>query len=284
MSDRKPNIKEKRPASVVVTGASSGIGRATALLLDRQGYRVFAGVRRSSDADALREVASDRLSPLILDVTDAKGIADAARFVEIEVGEMGLRGLVNNAGVVVNGVLEFLDIDQFRYQLEVNLIGTLAVTQAFLASIRKAKGRIVNISSDAGVLASPFMGPYSASKFGLEGLSDSLRRELRPFGVQVVTIGPGAIETPIWGKGRSDADEYLDALPPEAERLYGEKFRKFQAFLDKSGDAASPPRRWPRPSTTHFPPDDRRCEWRWEAARSSTGGSPDSSRFASWTR
>ncbi len=231
--------KEMGPAAVV-TGASTGIGRATALRLDREGFRVFAGVRRLSDGEALRDGASARLTPLLLDVTDAGSISEAARQVGGEVGDAGLQGLVNNAGVAVGGVLEFLDIEQLRYQLEVNLIGAVSVTKAFLPAIRKAGGRVLNISSDGGLLSAPFMAPYCASKFGLEAISDALRRELRPWGIEVVIVEPGAVATPIWDKARPQAKELRAALPSEALGLYGGIFDKVESYLEKQAAGAIP--------------------------------------------
>lgn len=226
--------------AVVVTGASTGIGRATAHRLDSEGFRVFAGVRKLSDGQALRESASERLLPLLLDVTDAASIAAAAEQVEAEVGPAGLAGLVNNAGVAVGGVLEFLDIEQLRHQLEVNLIGAVAVTKAFLPAIRRGNGRIVNISSDSGVLSTPFMAPYCASKFGLEAVSDALRRELRPWKIPVVIVEPGAIATPIWEKARPHTQELRAALPDGARILYGEMFDKVESFVEKQAAGAIP--------------------------------------------
>ncbi|HET9162201.1 MAG TPA: SDR family NAD(P)-dependent oxidoreductase, partial [Solirubrobacterales bacterium] len=177
--------------SVLVTGASSGIGRATALRLDRAGWRVFAGVRKEADADSLRAGASARLVPLMLDVTDAAAIAAAAEQIAAEVGEGGLGGLVNNAGVGLLGPLETLPIEDFRRTVEVNLIAQVAVTQALLPQVRAARGRIVFVSSVGGRMAMPFGSPYHAAKFGLEAVADSLRRELRPWGIAVGGGGGG---------------------------------------------------------------------------------------------
>src|SRR6266568_4897165 len=163
------------PGSVVVTGASTGIGEACALRLDRRGFRVFAGVRREVDGGALKQKASSRLTPILLDVTDASSIKSAAAAVVAALGEEGLSGLVNNAGIAIAGPLEFLPIDELRRQFEVNVIGQIAVTQAFLPLLRKGHGRIVNMGSIAGKSALPFTGPYCASKFALEALTDSLR-------------------------------------------------------------------------------------------------------------
>jgi NAD(P)-dependent dehydrogenase (short-subunit alcohol dehydrogenase family) len=211
---------------VVVTGASTGIGEATAHHLKRLGFEVHAGVRKPDDAERLRAAG---VHPLTLDVTDSESIA-AARS---EVGDGPLDGLVNNAGVAVTGPVEFVPVDELRRQLEVNLIGQVAVTQAFLPQLREARGRVVNVSSIGGRVALPLMSPYNASKFGLEAVSDSLRRELRDFGVSVIVVEPGGVKTPIWRKGNSAADELLAAAPPEAERLYGGLINALRAEADK---------------------------------------------------
>ena len=201
-----------------MTGASTGIGEATALRLHSLGFDVLAGVRKDEDADRSR---AQGLTPLRLDVTEAESIAAAAAEVESVVGADGLAGLVNNAGVAAAAPIEFLPLPELRRVIEVNLIGQVAVTQAFLPLLRIAQGRVVNIGSIAGRVALPLMGPYAASKFALEGVSDSLRRELYGQGVEVVVIEPGGIKTPIWEKGVATAERMADALPPEGERLYG---------------------------------------------------------------
>ena len=213
-------------AKVVVTGASTGIGEATAHHLKGLGFEVHAGVRKPEDAERLRAAG---VQPLTLDVTDSESIA-AARS---EVGDGPLAGLVNNAGVAVSGPVEFVPIDELRHQLEVNLIGQVAVTQAFLPQLRQARGRVVNVSSIGGRVALPLMSPYNASKFGLEAVSDSLRRELRDFGVSVSVVEPGGVKTPIWRKGNSAADELMASAPPEAERLYGGMIESLRAEADK---------------------------------------------------
>jgi NAD(P)-dependent dehydrogenase (short-subunit alcohol dehydrogenase family) len=204
--------------AVVVTGASSGIGEAIARHRASLGFHVFAGVRKEEDAGRLREAG---LRPLELDVTDGDSIVAAKEQVE---GIMGgwLSGLVNNAGIAVSGPIEFLPVEEFRRQLEVNVVGQMAVTQAFLPLLRQARGRVVNISSIGGRVALPLLGPYAASKFALEGLSDALRRELRPHGVEVVVVEPGGIKTPIWDKGNATADSLMESMPPEASELYGD--------------------------------------------------------------
>jgi NAD(P)-dependent dehydrogenase (short-subunit alcohol dehydrogenase family) len=200
--------------TVLVTGASTGIGEATALRLKGAGWEVFAGARKDADLERLRDAG---LTAVRLDVTDPATIA-AARD---ELGGRALGGLVNNAGVAVSAPIEFVPIDDLRQQLEVNLVGQVAVTQAFLPAIREGSGRIVNVSSIGGRIALPLVGPYAASKFGLEAASDSLRRELRPWGIHVVLVEPGAVVTPIWDKGRATADRLEAEMGEEARKLYG---------------------------------------------------------------
>jgi len=222
---------------VVITGASSGIGRESSLYLDRRGYRVFAGVRRAADGEALKQAASRRLIPLIIDVTDPRTITDAVAQVERELGEAALVGLVNNAGIGVGGPVEFLTVAELRRGLDVNLIGPLMVTQAFMPMIRRSRGRIVNVSSIGGKVAQPLLGPYCASKFALEALSDCLRAELKPFGISVSIIEPGAVKTAMFEKAANTADELARTLPADAMRYYGsevEKIRKLIAMQDSS--------------------------------------------------
>ncbi len=207
--------------AVVITGASTGIGRATARYLAERGFRVFAGVRRDEDAEALRQENAGRLTPLRVDVTDRGSIESAAREVEAAVGGEGLRGLVNNAGIGIGAPLEFIDLDELRRQLEVNVIGPIAVTQAFLALIRACRGRVVNVGSIGGRVAQPMMGPYNASKFALEALSDSLRMELAPWGIHVSLVEPGSIATAIWEKTDAYAERMIPTLGPRARELYG---------------------------------------------------------------
>jgi NAD(P)-dependent dehydrogenase (short-subunit alcohol dehydrogenase family) len=207
--------------SVVITGASTGIGRACAFLMDNLGWRVFAGVRKETDAALLGRECSDRLTPLFLDVTYPKSVEEAAQVVEAEVGENGLSGLVNNAGIPHGGPVEFLDVNEVRAEFEVNFFGVITVTQAFLPLLRAAHGRIVNMSSISGLVSAPFVSPYSASKFALEALSDSLRMELHPWNIEVSVIEPGAIDTPIWGKGGDVLQNLLKDAPQEGLDLYG---------------------------------------------------------------
>lgn len=212
--------------TVLVTGASTGIGEATALHLRELGFDVVGAVRKDEDAERLE---GQGLRTVRLDVTDAGQIA-AARD---SLGDAPLAGLVNNAGIAVASPLEFLPVDRLRQQLEVNLIGQIAVTQAFLPALRRARGRIVMMSSIGGRVALPLVGAYNASKFGLEGASDALRRELRPHGVDVILVEPGGVKTPIWKKGATVADEIQAEMPPEADQLYGRMVEKVRVETRK---------------------------------------------------
>jgi NAD(P)-dependent dehydrogenase (short-subunit alcohol dehydrogenase family) len=226
--------------SVLITGASTGIGRATALHLDAAGWRVFAGVRREEDAASLREVGSERLVPLMLDVTDSAQIAAAAERIGEEVGEGGLDGLVNNAGVAMPSPLETLPIEDFRRQVEINLTGQVAVTQALLPQIRAARGRIVFLSSIGGRIAFPFTGAYHAAKFGIEAVGDVLRRELRGWGISVSVIEPGSIATAIWDRGERSADE-IGERSPAREELYGKAIARYRKVMRKTAERGIPP-------------------------------------------
>jgi NAD(P)-dependent dehydrogenase (short-subunit alcohol dehydrogenase family) len=175
-------------AAILVTGAAKGIGRATALHLDRKGHTVFAGVRNMADGDALCREASERLQPILLDITNADQVAQAAKTIQQMVGTKGLGGLVNNAGIAVPAPLEFMPLDEFRRQMEVNLVGQIAVTQAMLPMLKQAKGRIINISSVGGRIAGRMLGAYHASNFAVEALTDTLRQELAQWHIHVVSV------------------------------------------------------------------------------------------------
>jgi NAD(P)-dependent dehydrogenase (short-subunit alcohol dehydrogenase family) len=229
------------PESVVLTGASSGIGRASARLLAQAGFRVFAGVRRDADADALRAESVPGLEPLHLDVTDAASIASARKAVEQAVGDRGLFGLVNNAGIGIAGPLEFLPMDELRRQLEVNVVAPMAVSQAFSPLLRRARGRIVHIGSSSGYLSTPLVGPYCASKFALEALADAQRIELQPWGLHVALVQPGAIATPIFDKSNAHADALMATLPPETERYYGPIIAAIRKGVADQVSRAKPP-------------------------------------------
>jgi len=226
--------------SVLVTGASTGIGRATALRLDGSGWRVFAGVRKEADAESLRGEASPNLVPVILDVTDPEQIAAAAESIERETDGGRLDGLVNNAGVAVPGPLETIPLEDLRHQLEVNLIAYVAVTQAMLPLVRRAEGRIVFLASIGGRIAFPFGGPYHASKFATEAIGDVFRQELRPWGIEVAIIEPGSIDTPIWGRGQDKAAE-IEARSPRTNLLYGAAIAKFRKVIEDTAERGIPP-------------------------------------------
>lgn len=230
-----------RPA-VLVTGASKGIGRACALRLVDTGFRVYAGVRTDADATSLIDNAGAEMVPVMLDILDPAQITAAAQQIDQEMGTRGLQALVNNAGVAIAGPLEFLPIDEVRRQLEINVVGQLAVTQAVLPLLRRGRqgadpdaraGRIVFMSSIAGRSTLPFTGVYSASKFALEAMADALRMELRPFGLGVSIVEPGVIDTPIWETSRRSADETARGMPPEAEQYYGRVMDALRRRIDR---------------------------------------------------
>jgi NAD(P)-dependent dehydrogenase (short-subunit alcohol dehydrogenase family) len=192
--------------SVVVTGASSGIGRQISKTLVENGYRVFGSVRNKADGQAVAAEIGENFSPLVFDVTNEKDVQAAAKQVEAELNGEKLAGLINNAGIAVFGAIQNLSAEEFRYQFDVNLMGVFHCTQAFMALLGAdtertgAPGKIINISSVSGEAGMPFMGAYNMSKFGLEGFSEALRRELMLFGIDVVIIAPGPVKTAIWGK------------------------------------------------------------------------------------
>lgn len=225
----------------LVTGASTGIGRATALLLARNDFHVFAGVRKPEDGEAVQTAASGELEPLLLDLTDPDAIAAAAERIESEVPGAGLTALVNNAGAAYVGPLEFIPLEDFRRQLEINLIGQLAITQAVLPQLRTARGRIVNVTSIGGLVATPFFGPYCASKFAFEAVSDCLRTELRPWGIKTIAIEPGSVATEIWERGQATADELRARMDPEAERLYGDAIEATRRVSVQTSSRGIPP-------------------------------------------
>jgi NAD(P)-dependent dehydrogenase (short-subunit alcohol dehydrogenase family) len=210
--------------TVAVTGASTGIGRACAERFAALGWKVLAGVRKPGDAPAGTE-------ELLLDVTDAAAITAAAAGVE------RLDGLVDNAGIAIASPLEHLPVEELRRQLEVNVVGQLAVTQAFLPALRTARGRVVIIGSIAGKSALPFLGAYAMSKHALEAMADSLRVELAPEGIHVALVEPGTIATPIWTKPQRTADE----LPAEATERYGSRIASMRAVAAKRSSNAAPP-------------------------------------------
>jgi NAD(P)-dependent dehydrogenase (short-subunit alcohol dehydrogenase family) len=235
MSDRPSSM------AVVITGASTGIGAACALDCAGRGMTVFAGVRDPQAGEALAAKGGQSLIPIILDVTDESTIMRAVEVVQRVVGEGGLGGLVNNAGIVIGSPLEVIPLSKLRKQLEINVIGQIAVTQAFLPLLRRGRGRIVNMGSIAGRGTIPLLGPYSASKYALEALTDALRMELQPWGIQVSIIEPGAIATPIWEKSAKEAEDLEASVSEEAKALYGEAVIRIREAIAQAAQRAIPP-------------------------------------------
>lgn len=201
--------------NVLVTGAGRGIGRATAVRLAGRGWEVYAGVRSEADGEALTDAGRGHVHPVLLDVTSASDIA------AVDARLPGtLDAVVNNAGIVVGGAIEGLDLDELRRQFEVNVVGQVAVTQAVLPRLRAAKGRVVFVSSVSGRVASPMLGAYSASKFAVEAIADALRMELRPWRIAVSLVEPGQVDTDIWRNAGNTLDEVVAAIPPEQRDLY----------------------------------------------------------------
>ena len=223
---------------VVVTGVSTGIGLETTKLLISKGYRVFGSIRKQTDADRLQKEMGDRYVPLIMDVTDADAIQQASEKVGALLGSNRLSGLVNNAGMVVSGPLLHLRPSEFRRQLEANMAGPLMVTQAFAPLLGTDNrrtgpvGRIVNISSTVAKVVPPFLGAYAASKWGLEGMSEALRRELKLFGIDLVIIEPGAVNTAMYDKGETEDLSEFKATPYWAAI---ENFRKYIVAEGRKG-------------------------------------------------
>lgn len=231
-------MSERR--AVVVTGASTGIGRACAQALIDRGFRVFGSVRKEADAEALRDALGEHLTPLRFDVTDRAAIDAAASTVAEAIGETTLAGLVNNAGVAVPGPIMHLDVDELRTQFDINVFGLVSVTQAFLPLLgarRRAPGppgRIVNISSISGKLVVPFLGAYAGSKHAVEAISDAMRRELRLYGIDVIVVEPGAIQTPIWDKAEAEDVSRYDHTD------YAELLARFQKAMVEQGRRGLP--------------------------------------------
>jgi NAD(P)-dependent dehydrogenase (short-subunit alcohol dehydrogenase family) len=238
---RAPNKSVGRSA-VVVTGASSGIGRACALNLARSGFHVFAGIRKGKDGEALEYAAPEAsLTPLHLDVTDSDFIASAVETVAETVGEAGLAGLVNNAGVGVAWPLELVPINELRHQFEVNVFGQLSVTQAFLPLIRAGRGRIVNIGSVGGWITMPFGGPLCASKHALKSLNDALCMELYPWGIHVSLIEPGAVSTRAVDKLEAGVEGTIEEFAALGYARYADAFRTMTKRAITHEWAGSPP-------------------------------------------
>ncbi len=225
---------------ILITGASTGIGYDAARDLIEHGYHVFGSVRKQADAERVKNELGERFTPLLFDVTDEVGVKTAVVHIAQTIGKDGLYGLVNNAGIAVAGPIKHLPLDDLRRQLEVNVIGLVAVTQACLPLLGADKnspyppGRIINISSTSGRAAFPFFAPYSASKYAVEAISDSLRRELMVYGIDVVVVNPGPIQTPIWDK--AEAME----IGPYAGTDYEEMLRNVQKYTIDRGRAGLP--------------------------------------------
>lgn len=236
------NVFARTPHSdaVLITGASTGIGAACALALDKAGYRVFAGVRNPADGEPLQRQAGPRLMPIRLDVTDEASIAAANHTVSAMVGEQGLAGLINNAGIGVAGPIEALPLADWRRQFDVNLFGLIATTQAFLPLLRQGMGRIINMGSIAGRASMPFMAPYAASKHALVAVTDALRIELQPSGIRVALIEPGAIATPIWRKTGKEVDRWDASWNHDLRALYREGFTRVKEAATAAGEQAQP--------------------------------------------
>ena len=224
--------------TVLVTGASRGIGRATTLRLAAEGWHVLAGVRDAAAGAALAEEARGTVTPVTLDITAA---GDVAALADAIPGR--LDALVNNAGIVVGGPVEAVPLDELRRQLEVNVVAQVAVTQALLPRLREARGRVVFLSSVSGRVSTPFTGPYNASKFALEGLADALRVELRPWGIAVSLVEPGAIDTAIWRDALETTDAAEAAMTPGHRTLYRDQIEGLRATVRRTQKQTSPPER-----------------------------------------
>ena len=232
---------------VLLTGASTGIGRATALYLDQLGYTVFAGVRREQDGVELQKKASERLKPIILDVTKPNDIAHALAVVGQACGDAGLAGLVNNAGYNYNAAFEFTDEAKARQVMEVNFFGLYKMSQAFIPLLRQyarssgKRAKLINIGSIGSILGFPWQSFYQASKFALLGLTESLRFELYSQGIRVVAVLPGGIKTDFLPKTVDSIDAAIAAMTPEGKQLYGKGLTKLQGLTAQAARSGSEP-------------------------------------------
>lgn len=223
--------------NVLVTGASTGIGEQTTLDLTRAGFHVFAGVRKVQDGEKLKAKDPQNITPIEIDVTKPAQVKAAFDLIKTK---GPLWGLVNNAGIVVAGPMEYLTTQDLREQFEVNVFGLHEVTHTFLPLIRQSKGRIVHISSISGRFAFPFVGPYAASKFAVEGMGDSLRREIAPHGVKVSIVLPGRVSTPIWDKSQASNGARREKLSPLAGKHYGVPLETLRRLTSKGGSFGVP--------------------------------------------
>ena len=258
--------------TVLITGASTGIGAAAARHLAAKGWRVFAGVRKQADADALKEGASGDLRPIILDVTKTEQIRAAVTAVSEALGKERLAGLVNNAGIATFGPLAIQPMDEFRHQFEVNVFGLMETTQAFAPLLGSdpdrtgPPGRIVNITSVGGKISAPFLGAYAATKHAVEALTDSLRRELAIFGIDAIAIGPGSVRTPIWDKAEADNENQ-----PYSNSDWAGPLKKFETVMLEGGRSGLPPEEIakvietalsdPKPKARYAPVPDKLTNW-----------------------
>ena len=217
---------------VCITGVSSGIGRASAGLLSRQGYRVIGSVRNHEDGQTLQRELGSSFQYFLLDISQEESISEFVKNVEAACGETGLKALVNNSGIAIGGPLMYIDEDELRNQFEVNVIGLMILTKRLFPMLRTSlNSRIINLSSVSGILTHPFLGPYSASKFALEALSDALRKELMPFGIKVVVIQAGAVQSPIWKKSLDLSSKY-ESTP------YSAQMKKLRKYISRTEDGA----------------------------------------------
>ncbi len=238
-----PETSTEVPRNVLITGASTGIGAACARILAGRGWRVFAGVRKISDGEALVAAPQGQIIPVILDVTNREQIKTVVQEISTQCGPAGLQGVVNNAGIALAGPLEFMPMEAFERQFEINVLGLVAVTQAAMPLIRAGHGRIVLMGSNSGFMCEPFLAGYGATKHALEAIADSLRIELRPWGIEVALIEPGAIKTPIWSKSREAAENLFVGMPPECEKLYAAPITALRKMVEKVPSMAIPPER-----------------------------------------
>jgi NAD(P)-dependent dehydrogenase (short-subunit alcohol dehydrogenase family) len=221
--------------SVLITGASRGIGRATALRLSAAGWDVTAGVRQEKDAEALTAASTGPIKTVFLDVTDEDHIAG----LDAKLPQQ-LDAIVNSAGIVVGGPVEAVPAAELRRQLEVNVVGQAAVTQVVLPRLRASRGRVIFLSSVSGLISTPMMGPYSASKFALEGLADALRMELAPWGVRVILIEPAQTDTDLWRHADAQLKESVAVLAPAQRELYAKHISGFRKTIPRSQHTAAP--------------------------------------------
>jgi len=226
--------------AIFITGASTGMGEYCAVELAKRGYRVFAGVRKPADGEALKKQAA-AIEPVVVDVVNEAQVKDAARTIEQALAGTPLLALWNNAGISVNGPIEFVALSDLRRQIDVNIIGQVAVTQAFLPMLRKSKGRILITGSIGGFFTTPMLTPYCITKYAMEAFADGLRRELRPLGVQVILLEPGGIKSKIWEKGIGESEVFIKNAPPEMMEVYGWLMNSVRKVVPKmERDSKSP--------------------------------------------